>query len=159
MEYHQGALQTKTAATEPKQNVERKEIFVVYQNRFEVSGWVNRTLKVGMESYFPEFDFRFLHKELEVPGRHKTEYIVTKLRTTHKVVIVLSSRFNDCKYCRYALQTLIPEQSEKVVPITIENCQPPVILSNISYLTHDDHNFWRKLGLGLFETPAVPTCM
>ena len=107
----------------------------------------------------PEFDFRFLHKELEVPGRHKTEYIVTKLRTTHKVVIVLSSRFNDCKYCRYALQTLIPEQSEKVVPITIENCQPPVILSNISYLTHDDHNFWRKLGLGLFETPAVPTCM
>ena len=146
-----------SALTASVQSTERPEVFVVYQARREAADWVEQTLMPGVRRYLCDFIVAFLQQELTVPGRHRTELVVSKLRTTDKVLLVLSHRFNDCKYCRYALQTLVPEHLAKVVVVTLGDCQPPTLFQNTPCLQHDDPNFWHQLHSRLRQSPPTST--
>ena len=126
---------------------------VVYPSHAATREHVLREYREALQTHFTDFKFLFAHEELETPGIQKTEYIVAKLRTAVKVILLFAPKHEDCKYFRYALQTLVPQHLEKVIPVTLGGCTLPVIVQTVSHLRSDDDKFWHKLSRALNHKP------
>ena len=130
-----------------------RQVVVVYPSHPQTSEHVMRVYRKPLLSHFKNFRFLFVHEELEVAGVQRTDFIVTKLRTAFKVILLFAPHYDDCKYFRYALQMLIPQHIEKVIPVTLSGCELPVIVQHVAHLRSEDTKFWAKLSGALNAQP------
>ena len=137
---------------------DKRLVFVVYGDDTNIETWIKREIEDKIKRDIRDLKLEYLHEGLETSHNRKIEYVTSRIRLCFKVLLVLSNWFEECKYCKYVLQMMVPNSTDKLLPVAMETCDTPTILSNISVLQSKKKSFITLLKKGLTDSPLPEQC-